>query len=486
MRINYIVMGLMLGLGASLGVAAETEAAQGTQRPNIVFLLTDQWRGSATGYAGDPNVKTPNLDRLAKEGIQFHNAVSVCPVCTPYRASLMTGRFPTSTGMFLNDATLPLSEVCIADVFKQAGYATGYIGKWHLDGGGRGSYVSPERRHGWDYWKAAECDHSYNHSHYYEGTSTEKHFWQGYDAFAQTKDAQEYLRRQAGAGNPFVLMVSYGGPHNPYETAPAEFANLYQPSAIKVSPNVPENIRGGIQKQLQGYYGHCSALDKCVGDVMKTLAETGLAQNTILVFTADHGVMMGSHACSAIAKQLPWNEAANVPLLVRYPAGQKDPGRVVKTALTTPDLFATLFGLTGVALPKKAEGQDLSGLVRGEPDLEDRGALYMGVAPFAGGQFNREYRALRTSRYTYVRDLKGPWFLFDDVKDPYQMENLVNRPEQAQLQKQLDQSLELEMKRIHDVFRSGDENIKEWGYHVQNGRSLPENAIPGGKTPKRN
>src|SRR5580698_11148243 len=111
-------------------------AARGAEapHPNIVYLIPDQWRAQATGYAGDPNVHTPNLDRLAKEGLNFRNAVSVNPVCTPHRAALMTGRYPTSTGMFLNDAFLPMTELCMGDIFKSAGYDTAYIGKWHLDG----------------------------------------------------------------------------------------------------------------------------------------------------------------------------------------------------------------------------------------------------------------------------------------------------------------------------------------------------------------
>src|SRR5512135_1956772 len=111
-----------------LGTALTSNAA-GNTKPNILFILADQWRASAFGHAGDPNVKTPNLDRLARQSLKFENAVSVCPVCTPHRAALLTGRFPTSTGMFLNDACLPLDEVCLAQVLKDAGYATGYIGK---------------------------------------------------------------------------------------------------------------------------------------------------------------------------------------------------------------------------------------------------------------------------------------------------------------------------------------------------------------------
>src|SRR5690554_4633373 len=166
------------------------------KRPNIVFILADQWRASALGYAGDPNVATPNLDRLAKESLNFRNAVSVCPVCTPYRASLLTGRYPTSTGMFLNDANLPESELCIAEVLQNSGYKTGYIGKWHLDGHGRKGYIPPERRKGFEYWKVAECDHNYNHSHYYSGHSKEMRYWDGYDVFAQTKDASQFILEQ--------------------------------------------------------------------------------------------------------------------------------------------------------------------------------------------------------------------------------------------------------------------------------------------------
>ncbi|NQT12391.1 MAG: sulfatase-like hydrolase/transferase, partial [Planctomycetes bacterium] len=115
-------------------------------KPNIVFVLTDQWRAQAFGYAGDPNVQTPNIDALARRSIHFENAVSVCPVCTPHRASLLTGRYPTSTGMFLNDLYLPADELCMVEILKDAGYDTAYIGKWHLDGHGRSSFIPPNRR----------------------------------------------------------------------------------------------------------------------------------------------------------------------------------------------------------------------------------------------------------------------------------------------------------------------------------------------------
>jgi arylsulfatase A-like enzyme len=457
---------------ASLAELHAAEAPLTATKPNFVYLLADQWRASATGYAGDSNVKTPYLDRLAKEGLNFRNVVSVCPVCTPYRAALMTGRYPTSTGMFLNDAQLPDSELCMAEVFKSAGYTTAYIGKWHLDGHGRTSYIPPERRRGWEYWKGAECDHGYNHSHYYTGHSSVKQFWQGYDAFAQTQDAQKYLRDHAHGPQPFVLLVAYGSPHFPHATAPDEYKALYPPDQIKLPPNVPEVMQARARQEAQGYYAHCTALDKCVGALLQTLEETGIYSNTVVVFTSDHGEMMGSHQCSPGMKQVPWSESANVPFLLRYPAIQGGSGRIVNMPLTTPDILPTLLGLAGVQIPSTVEGEDLSSLLRTGRE-GDRAALYMNVSPFAGHGFDQPYRAVRTDRYTYVRGLEGPWLLFDDVKDPHQMDNLVAKPEFAALRAQLDGRLQVELRKISDDFRPARAYLEEWGYRVSPGNSVP-------------
>lgn len=477
---------LILPLAALLLVPVALRAADSpSKHPNIVYVLADQWRASATGFAGDPNVKTPNLDRLAKNSLNFRNAVSVLPVCTPHRAALLSGRFPTSTGMFLNDAHLPDSELCMAEILGTAGYATAYIGKWHLDGHGRSAYIPPERRQGWDYWKAAECDHNYNHSHYYAGKSDEKHFWDGYDAFAQTKDAQQYLRDHADADRPFILMVAYGSPHFPHQTAPAEFKALYPPEQIVLPPNVPAAQQAAARKEAQGYYAHCSALDRCVGDLLGTLAETGLASHTIFVFTSDHGEMLGSHGVPPYTKQVACSEAALVPLLMRLPATA---ARDVGTPLTTPDILPTLLGLADLPQPNSLEGEDLSPMIRSGKDVE-RAALYMNVSPFAGrlpAGFAGEYRAIRTNRHTYVRGIKGPWMAFDDDSDPYQMDNLVGQPEHAALVRDLDAQLQTRLKQIGDDFRPSGDYLAEWGYKVAAHGSVPygESSIDP-QTPRR-
>ncbi len=471
---------LMVLLGLSWAAVPRAAAAQPDSKPdagakpNILFVLTDQWRASAAGYAGDPNVRTPNLDRLAQQGLNFRNAVSVLPVCTPYRAALMTGRYPTSTGMFLNDAHLPAKELCMAEIFAAAGYATAYIGKWHLDGHGRDAYIPPERRQGWQYWKAAECDHNYPRSHYYAGNSDVKRFWEGYDAFAQTRDAQQYLRRRAERSAPFLLLVSYGGPHFPHQTAPEEYQALYPPEEIELPPNVPEPMQARARQEAQGYYAHCTALDRCMGDLLATLDESGMAENTIVVFTSDHGEMLGSHGCPPYMKHVAWSESAHVPFLLRFPAVQRGRAREFDTPLTTPDILPTLLGLAGVAVPDTIEGDDLSPLVRDLREADDRAALYMAVAPWGGDPaVNREYRAIRASRYTYVRSLDGPWMLYDDREDPHQLHNLVAQPQHAALRERLDRQLQQRLDAIGDAFHPAAYYVDRWGYTLGAHGSVP-------------
>ncbi len=230
------------------------------KKPNIVYVFADQWRAESLGYTGNPNVKTPNLDKLASEGINFTNAISTIPVCTPYRAMMLTGQYPLNNGMFMNDVSLDPNAQSFAKLYKQNGYNTAYIGKWHLDGNGRSAFIPKERRQGFDYWKVLECSHSYNNSNYW-GNDDELHLWEGYDAEAQTKDAIAYIEAQAKSENPFCLMLSWGPPHAPYETAPKEFRELYENMDIQLRPNVPDELAEKTKATLKGYYAHCSALD---------------------------------------------------------------------------------------------------------------------------------------------------------------------------------------------------------------------------------
>ena len=443
------------------GLPRVCPAGEPSRRPNVVFVFADQWRAQAAGCAGDTNVRTPAVDRLAAEGIRFTTAVSTCPVCSPYRASLLTGRYPLTHGVFLNDVPLGTEAVSIAQAFKSAGYHTGYIGKWHVDGRGRSNFIPPERRQGFEFWRAMECTHAYNRSFYYADDNT-KLLWEGYDAIAQTREAQGYIRQHAGK-EPFLLLLSWGPPHNPYETAPEKYKQMYKPDDLTLRPNVPPEAAARTRKDLAGYYAHCTALDDCLADLRQTLRDCGIEDDTIFVFTSDHGDLLGSRGEQR--KQRPYDEAVRVPLIIRWPRLGK--GRTIATPIGTPDLMPTLLGLAGLEIPKTVEGTDFSPHLGGGPAPNDSAALIACYAPFgewtraAGG---REYRGVRTVRYTYVRSLAGPWLLFDNEADPYQQKNLCGDPQHADVQKQMEELLQAKLRRTHDEFRPAEEYIAKWKY----------------------
>jgi arylsulfatase A-like enzyme len=446
-------------------------AADRPDKPNVVFLLADQWRAQAVGYAGDVNARTPRLDRLATQAAVLTTAVSPCPVCSPYRGSLITGRYPLSHGVFLNDVCLNRDAVSLAQAFRTAGYQTAYIGKWHLDGHGRSSFIPAERRQGFEFWRANECTHNYLHSPYY-ADSEEKRYWNGYDSQAQTAEAEAYIR--AHRNQPFLLVLSWGPPHNPYETVPERFRRLFPAGQIRLRPNVPPHAEAAARRDLAGYYAHCTALDECVGRIFDTLKACGLAENTILVFTSDHGDMLGSHA--QVRKQRPWDEAILVPFLAHWPKGLGRGGRKLSTPFATPDIMPTLLGLCGIAIPRTVEGLDRSAWLRGEEAESGRAALITCVTPFGewtrdkGG---REYRGLRTARHTYVRTLDGPWLLYDNEEDPYQLRNLVGDEKFAVLRRALDSRLAEELSRGKDEFLPGQQYLKQWGYRTDASGTVP-------------
>ena len=260
---------------------------------NVILIFGDQWRAQAFGYAGNTCVQTPHIDRLASQSINATNAVSGCSVCCPARASLLTGQYPLTHGVFVNDVHLSDRAVSLAQAFKNAGYDTAYVGKWHVNANGRSNYIPPENRQGFDYWKVLECTHNYNNSFYYANDSDEKLTWEGYDAIAQTRDVQEYVENY-DSENPFLLVLSWGPPHAPYETAPEKYRAMYRPEDVPLRENVPPESEASAREWIAGYYAHCTALDDCMGDLLQTLDDKGIADDTLLLFFSDHGDMLGS------------------------------------------------------------------------------------------------------------------------------------------------------------------------------------------------
>ena len=447
--------------------------SHGAERPNILFILADQWRAQAFGHAGDPQARTPRIDALWREGARFVNAVAGVPVCCPARASLLTGQRALTHGVFLNDVALSPDATTLAKVLGRAGYDTGYIGKWHLNGGGRSDFIPRGRRQGFDYWKALECTHDYNHSFYF-ADGPEKLLWDGYDAAAQTRDAQQYLRARAGNDKPFLLFLAWGPPHDPYETAPTRYREQYQADKLRLPANIPAAMRDRARTALAGYYAHGAALDACVDALLLTLRETGLEENTLVVFTSDHGDLLGSHG--GFNKQQPYEESIRVPLIFHWPKALGRRGRQLDEPISLEDVMPTILGLCQVPIPQTVEGVDHSGCLRGGEAHSGGATLLACIAPFGQWerrQGGREYRGVRTQRFTYVRDLTGPWLLFDNQADPLQTHNLVNQPDHARRQAELEATLARKLKDCDDEFLPAQAYIQKWGYAVDANGTVP-------------
>jgi len=439
-------------------------------KSNVIFVFSDQHRAEATGYNNNPDVITPNLDKLFENSVNFSKTYSNNPVCCPYRATLMTGQRSLTHGVFVNDVCLGNSGVFIADAFKDAGYDTAYVGKWHIDGHGRSNYIPPERRRGFDFWRTLECTHDYNNSFYY-ADGQKKQEWEGYDAIAQTSCAINYIKDHS-KDSPFFMVLSWGPPHDPYDSAPEEFQKLYEKDSLTLCQNVPAESIVLARQSLSGYYAHTTALDSQVGRLMDTLKSEGIYENTIFIYTSDHGNMLGSHG--SVNKQQPWEESIHVPFLLQYP-------KLFEKAefnhpFSSEDIMPTILGLCDINIPESVEGIDYSKFLIGNSDEIPDAVVIENIQPFAqwsrkiGG---REFRGIRTVRYTYVKDLKGPWLLFDNQNDPYQMNNLCNNISYSELQMHLDRKLSTLLSNRNDEFLPGDEYLKKWGYMVDEDGAVP-------------
>ncbi len=459
-------------------VLGMTAGATAADKPNLVFVFADQLRSQSVGCYGATELATPHIDRLAAEGVRFTHAFSTYPICSPFRAMLMTGLYPIRNGMVANDLPLRAGVPSFPQALNDAGYHTGYIGKWHLDGHGREAYIPPERRLGFQHWMVLECTHNYNRSKYYAGDSAEPDFWEGFDAIAQTRAAQDYIRQRADQG-PFALFLSWGPPHDPY-IAPAEYTQRFDAEKITLRPNLAErtvadamleNPRNNLPEKLMplrrrlqawlgddqtirqayaNYYAAIECLDDLIGDLLRTLEERGILDDTIIVFTSDHGDQLGSHR--TYGKDVPFEESISIPFVVRYPT--KVPAGTVTDALLSPiDMMPTVLGLAETPCPP-CDGMDLSGAADGRGGGQREALLLMHLTPVCNAWLANAmdaWRGVRDQRYTYARYDDGtPWLLYDNQSDPLQMRNLIADPADEGLRKRLDAQLDLLLKQAGD------------------------------------
>jgi arylsulfatase A-like enzyme len=431
------------------------------RQPNVLFVIADQWRAQAFGYAGDPNVHTPAIDAFAGQSVNCGQAIAGYSLCCPARASLVTGQYPLTHGVLINDVPLQPKGITLGEAFRNSGYATGYIGKWHLRGSPgygyerRETYIPPESRFGFEYWKVAECSHDYGHSFYYEGNDDTRKYWDGYDAMAQTRDACRYIKEHARSAAPYFLVLSWGPPHDPYDTAPERYRSLYRARELLLRPNVPQSCAEEAEEELRGYYAHTAALDACFAELLRALQATGSADDTIVVFTSDHGDML--HSQGLRFKSVPWEESLRIPLLIRYPRFFGPIGHRFPGLISTPDIMPTLLALARIPVPAGIQGSAYWSPPEPErPRSSPSSALLtMPVSLMTRSYGFAEYRGVRTERYTYVRANTGPWLLYDRATDPYEMHNLCGRTEAEEIQAHLESELVEWLARTDDEFLPG-------------------------------
>lgn len=429
-----------------------------SERPNILFVFADQMRGSSMGHVGQEPIITPNLDAFASQGIRFNRAVSNSPLCCPARATLLTGLHAHSHDMVSNDLFLRDGLTSIAHVLGNEGYRTGYIGKWHLDGPDRGGFTPPgPRRLGFDYWAAYNCHHFYYEPFYF--TDSHEPIWTDeYEPHTQTNLAINYLKDSRNHDQPFCLFLSWSPPHCPYEQVPDNFKAMYEPESMPLRPNVKDPNR----RIIADYYAQITALDWEFGRLLRAVDDLDLAENTLVIFTSDHGDMMFSHGHGWKCK--PWSESTIVPFIARWP-GRIPAGAEESAPFGLVDVMPTLLSICGAEIPSHVEGIPLPQMLLGEPsDRPESQFIYHFLSPKTFTY--PEWRGVITQRHTYARFRDRAWLLYDDIEDLYQLNNLVDNCENQHLQTEMDHELNRWLEKLGDPFESSEDVIRQYRMQV--------------------
>jgi len=442
-------------------------------KPNILFVFADQLRYSALGCNGNRIVQTPNFDRLAQEGVVFDHAFSGCPICSPYRGQVLTGRYSHINGVICNEYRFFDNQATIAHTLRDEGYRTAYIGKWHL---GYPPYTE-NMRYGFDDLYAYNCNHSYYKVGYYHNEEGPFRM-AGFAPDSETQLTLDYIRQhiQRTSKQPFCLFLSWGPPHwnsaggiDDYNQYPQEYS-IYNPEEMDLPGNVPPQFQDFARKEIADYYGMVTSIDACMKEILDALDEWGLTENTVVCFSSDHGDHLSSHGYGKPgdmwmhhtlrgSKATPYEESVHIPFILRYPAQAKSDRRT-DTMFNSVDVLPTLLSLCDAPIPGDVQGRDLSHAVLDIPGQEPDSVYLQILGP---GWPTRTkwlglWRGIRTRDYTYARwkDRDDMRVLYDLRKDPTEMHNLIGNPEYAQVAQQMEKRLQRWIEETNDPFDTGN------------------------------
>ena len=448
----------------------QQESASEATSPNLLIVLSDQHSYDMLGCYGNEQIKTPHLDQLAQEGVRLTHCFSNQPVCTPFRGMLMSGMQPLKNGAFVNDVPLlPNKTKLLGQVLKERGYQTAYIGKWHLLGGERDRPVPPGKmRYGFDTLLTNNCHVDFRPGKaFFWNAQGEKEYFDEWEVYGQTKQALHYLDNMQ-RDQPFALVVSWHPPHDwgkfkgedgqmhyRYDTMD-ELMALYNRDSIRVRPGLePTPDR---KRMYHGYMSMVSGVDKAFGMLMDKLEELKVKDNTLVMFSADHGDMLESHE-AVLPKQYPHDYSNRIPFIVRYP--EKLPaGSSSGVLFGALDIMPTLLGLMDIETEQEYDGQDLSDAIASG---QDDAVAYVPLWVYKRGVANNlNLRGVVTRDFTFSMgrgedSVALANVLFDRQNDPHQLRNLFDEPDYADKKEELKQLTYRWMQDYNDQFYGEEE-----------------------------
>ena len=455
-----------------------------SKKPNIIFILADDQGAWSLGSAGNDEIITPNLDFMADNGMRFENFYCASPVCSPARASILTGMMPSGHGVqdWLRAGNVdrekmkghPLQALyeeddkpvdyledfkTYTDALAAGGYTCALSGKWHL-----GDSIRP--KHGFSRWYSigrGGCE--YFHPDVVENGTIE--LKDEYITHLITDKAVEFIGELAEEENPFYLSVHYTAPHSPWDANnhPKEYLDLYKDCdfhSCPIEPLNPNQINSSPyadceekrRENIRGYYAAITALDEGVGKILKKLEETGAAEDTLVIFTADNGVSMGHHGCwgkgNATFPQNMFETSVKIPFIA-YRKGFSPAVSIPQGLYSHYDLYATLLEYAGItAAPnEKSPGQSFCGLLQGQPEESGRDSIFV----------LDEYgpvRMLRTREYKYIhRYPYGPCELYHLTEDPDEKHNRYEDPAMAEVVRSMQLQLSEEFNKYTLPYNDG-------------------------------
>ena len=459
MKLSPLLAALALLSQATLRCADAPKAA----RPNVLIIQTDEHNFRTLGcyralvpkeqafiWGDHVAVETPHIDSLAKRGALCDRFYAASPVCTPSRASFVTGHYPQNTGASMNDLPMRDDVVTFAEVLRRAGYQTGYAGKWHVDGPARPGWT-PARKFGFEdnrymfnrgHWKQLEDTPSGPAVKARNAKDGPTYNVAGADTKSFTTDfladkAAAFI--QAHKSEAFCFMVSFPDPHGPNTVRPP-----YDTMYTNFNFQRPASSGGkGAFENMPRYFGMVKCIDDNVGKILEALRAAGVMENTIVVFTADHGDMCGEHG--KVNKGIPFEGSARIPFVIAYP-GKIKPGTVVHEALSTVDFKPTLLGLLGLPRDQRDEGRDASALF-----LDGKAPVGWKDVAFSRNA-NGNWLMAVSSRYKFIVYPDADPCLFDLEQDPFEMKNLFTAAASRATVRELARALSDYARRFKDPY----------------------------------